>query len=105
MKWKIVYSESSRSDLNTIFFYISEELAVPKAAENQIERILKAVRSLEEMPMRHQVYHEEPWKTKSIRFFPVDNFIVFYLPDEGSNTVNILRIIYAGRNMKEAYRN
>lgn len=30
---------------------------------------------------------------------PVDNFIVFYLPNEKKKLVTIIRIIYSGRDM------
>ncbi|MBR0378457.1 MAG: type II toxin-antitoxin system RelE/ParE family toxin [Lachnospiraceae bacterium] len=100
MNWKIKYSASSREDLKSIFDYIAYELLSPEYAAGQIERILKAVRSLENMPKRCSVYSEEPWKTKQVRFLPVDNYIVFYLPKDDSGTVNIIRIIYGGRDMK-----
>ena len=66
----------------------------------QVERIMNAVRSLADMPMRHQVYEEETWKTKRVRYLPVDNYIIFYLPKEETAMVNIVRIIYGGRDMK-----
>ena len=100
MNWKIQYSASSRDDLRSIFDHIAFELLSPEYAAALIERILKAVRSLEDMPMRHSVYSEEPWKTKQVRFLPVDNYIIFYLPKDDTGTVNIIRIIYGGRDMK-----
>lgn len=33
-------------------------------------------------------------------FFPVDNYLVFYLPDETKNTVSIVRIMYGGRDVR-----
>ena len=95
MIWK-KYSESAKADIISIFEYISYELASPKAAE----RIFETVNSLKELPMRHQVYNEGSWRTKSIRFVPVDKYIIFYMPDEKNTTVNIVRIIYGGRDMK-----
>ncbi len=100
MNWKIQYSASSREDLRWILEYIAYELLSPEYAARQVERIMKAVRSLENMPMRHSVYSEEPWKTKQVRFLPVDNYIIFYLPKDETNTVNIIRIIYGGRDIK-----
>ena len=61
---------------------------------------MKAVRSLDDMPMRHPVYNEDPWRTKQVRFLTVDNYIIFYLPKDDSGTVNVIRIIYGGRDMK-----
>ena len=100
MSWKIQYSASSREDLKSIFEYIAYELLSPEYAAGQVERIMEAVRLLEEMPMRHQIYEEEPWRTKQIRYLPFDNYVIFYLPKEETNTVNIVRIIYGSRNMK-----
>ena len=100
MNWKIQYSASSREDLRSIFDYITYEFLSPEYAAGQIERIMKAVRTLEDMPMRHSVYSEEPWKTRQVRFLPVDNYVIFYLPNGDSCTVNIIRIIYGGRDMK-----
>ncbi len=100
MIWKIYYSESAKEDLISIFEYISIELAAPQAARALLDRMFKTVRSLEELPLRHPVYNAEPWKTRNIRFIPVDNYIVFYLIDEKTGTVNVVRIIYAGRDIK-----
>lgn len=33
-------------------------------------------------------------------FFPVDNYLVFYLPNETKNTVSIVRIMYGGRDIR-----
>jgi len=100
MRWKVQYSVSAREDLRSIFDYIAYELLSPEYAAGQIERILNAVRALEDMPMRHPVYNEEPWKTQQVRLLPIDNYIIFYFPKDDSRTVNIIRIIYGGRDMK-----
>ena len=97
MSWNIVYTAQARKDLRNIFEYIAYELLVPETATGQIQRIMQAVRSLEEMPMRHQLYEEEPWHCQGIRFIPVDKYLVFYLPEGPQNTVNIVRIMYGGR--------
>lgn len=104
MIWMINYSASSKEDLRSIYDYIAYELLSPEYASGQVERIMKAVRSLEDMPMKHQIYQEEPWKTKKVRFLPVDNYIVFYLPNEETGAVNIVRIIYGGRDMRHQMR-
>ena len=82
-----------------IYEYIAHELMAPEATARQTERIMKAVRSLEQMPMRHRLYEEEPWHSQGLRVLPVDNYLVFYLPDETSATVSIIRIMYGGRDI------
>ena len=85
--------------MRDIYEYIACELLVPETAAGQTERIMKAIRSLEQMPMRHRLYEEEPWHSQGLRVLPVDNYLVFYLPDENSATVNIIRIMYGGRDI------
>ena len=60
---------------------------------------MKAVRSLEQMPMRCRCYEDEPWCKMGLRFLPVDNYLIFYLPEEVNNVVNVIRIMYAGRDV------
>ena len=96
----IQYSANSIEDLKTIQNYIAYELLSPAYARGQVDRILKAVRSLSDMPLRHPIYDKEPWKTRNIRYLPIDNYIIFYLPNEEAEIVNIVRIIYGARDMK-----
>ncbi len=77
---------------------------MPDTASAQIQRIFKMVRELDEMPMRFKLYEDEPWKSKGLRFVPVDNYLIFYLPKEESNVVSIVRVIYGGRDMKKQLR-
>lgn len=99
MSWNIVYTAQARQDLRDIYEYIALELLAPENAARQTQRIMKAIRSLGEMPMRHQLYGEEPWYSRGVRFLPVDNYLIFYLSEETQNTVNIVRIMYGGRDV------
>ncbi len=86
--------------MRDIYEYIALELLAPETATGQTQRIIKMIRSLGEMPMRHQLYGEEPWHSRGIRFLPIDNYLIFYLPEEPENIVNIIRIMYGGRDVR-----
>ncbi len=101
MRWNVVYSARARSDLRNIYEYIAYGLLAPETAAGQTRRIMKEIRVLDGMPMRHPVYKEEPWSRQGVRYFPVDNYLVFYLPDESQNMVNIIRIMYGGRDISK----
>ena len=103
MSSEVIYSARARQDLRNIYEYISYDLLVPETATRQTRRIMKEIRLLDEMPMRHRLYDDEPWHSQGVRFFPVDNYLVFYLPDETKNTVYIVRIIYSGRDIKKQF--
>lgn len=101
MRYNIVYSAEARQDLRNIYQYIAYELLESGVASAQVDRIMKAVRALDEMPMRHRLYEEEPWYSKGLRFVPVDNYVVFYLPIENEAVVNVVRIMYGGRDIRK----
>lgn len=100
MRYKIFYTAGAKRDLRSIYSYIADDLLVPDTAAGQVQRIMKEIRSLEEMPMRYRLYDDEPWHSLGLRFFPVDNYLVFYLPDESTNTVRVVRIMYGGRDIR-----
>ena len=101
MSYQIYYSEKARNDLQSIYEYIAYELLVPETAANQVRNLTQAARSLENMPFRHPVYDFEPWKSKGIRTVTVGNYLLFYLPSEDEKRVNIVRVIYGGRNLEK----
>lgn len=101
MIWTIYYTAESRQDLRDIYDYIAGELLAPAAAANQIKKIMDSIRKLEEMPVRHRLYEDEPWHSQGLRFFPTGNYLVFYVPNEECTTVNIIRIMYRRRDVKK----
>lgn len=99
MSWNIVYTEQAECDLRDIFEYIAFNLLVLDTAKKQTRRIMEAILSLEQMPMRHSLYDKEPWYSKGLRVLPIDNYLAFYLPIESEKVVVIIRIMYEGRDI------
>lgn len=102
MIYKIEYSKNSLKDLKAIYEYIAFELLAPITASNQVNRIMKEISFLRKTPNMYKVYEEEPWKAKGMRIFSVDNYNVLYIPNKKLKTVNIVRIIYGGRDLPKA---
>nr|WP_288975737.1 type II toxin-antitoxin system RelE/ParE family toxin [uncultured Shuttleworthia sp.] len=100
MNYRVEYTSEARQDMRDIYAYIAEKLMVPETAEGQVNRIMDAADELEEMPLRFSLYEFEPWRSQGLRFVPVDNYILFYLPREEMNTVYIVRIMYGGRDIR-----
>ncbi len=98
MSHKIIYTEESEQDLVNVYSYIARDLLAPDSAINQVNRIIKAIKELDTLPFRHKLYKDEPWHSKGLRVLPVDKYLVFYSVIE-DNTVAIIRIMYAGRNI------
>ncbi len=99
MSYEIAYTQEAEQDLVNIYRYIAIDLLVPETGKNQINRIMKAITSLDSLPFRHKLYQEEPWHSMGLRVLPVDNYLVFYTVIEEDKTVAIIRIMYARRNI------
>ena len=60
---------------------------------------MTAIRKLDTMPNRNRLYEEEPWHSRGLRSFPVDNYLVFYKTDDETEIVYVVRIMYGGRDV------
>ena len=101
MKYQIFYTNSAKQDLKSIYRYISESLVEPEIASKITNRIMKEIRSLNEMPQRHRLYESEPWHSRGLRILPVNNYLIFYIANEETTIVTVIRIIYGGRDISK----
>ena len=100
-QWKVKLSPEFKQEIRDIHSYIANTLLVPETALKQVDRILSAVESLNEMPHRNPLYEREPWKSRGLRKLIVDNFVVFYLTNDNQKDVVIFHVFYGGRNITE----
>ena len=100
MNWEIEYTHTADRDLADIYSHIADVLLEPLIAEKQTDRIMDMADSLNNMPFRHRLYDHEPWHSRGWRYVPIDNYMIFYLPDESKNIVYIMRILYGGRDIE-----
>ena len=99
MSYKITYTKEAEQDIIETYRYIAMDLLVPKTAGKQINRIMDAIKGLNELPLRHKRYQNEPSYSKGLRVLPVDSYLVFYTIVGKEKTVTIIRIMFAGRNI------
>ena len=97
MTWGVYYSHEAAQDLYSIYVYIAYTLLSPDSAKRQYHSIVSAINSLDEFPLRHPLFDDEPWKSKGVRWFPVNNYIVYYHVSEEASRVEIMRILHKGR--------
>ena len=88
MIYDIVISDQAEIDLRGIFEYIAFELQAPENASGQLDRL-----------KRYRQYELEPWKSRGLRVAPVDNYLVLYIPDDDTQVVTIIRVMYGGRDV------
>lgn len=97
--YDVILAEQAEKDLDGIFEYIAFTLEEFENAKRQIARIQKAIEDLETMPERHKPYEKGSWKKRNTRYFAVDHYVVFYTVDNGSDKVNVFRIMYSARDI------
>ena len=45
------------------------------------------------------IYEREPWKSRNTWVVPVDNYVIFYIPDKTKKLVTVIRVMYSGRDV------
>lgn len=99
MIYDVQISNQAESDLRSIFEYIAFELQSVQNAAGQLSRLEESIYSLDQMPDRYRAYEKKPWHSRGLRVMPVDNYIVFYIPNHDTKVVNIVRVMYGGRDI------
>ena len=101
MIYEIIMTEQADADLRGIYEYIAFELLAPENAAGQLDRLENHIIGLEEFPEKYRKYEKEPWHGRGLRIMPVDNYLVFYIPDKDAMVVTVIRVMYAGRDVDE----
>ena len=80
---------------------MSYEVTLTPEAKHDLREIYRYIAV---MPERFRVYDREPWSSRNLRVMPVDNYVVFYIPDHQVKTVTVLRVMYGGRDIAAQLR-
>lgn len=99
MMFDVQISEQADSDLRGIFEHIAFELLAPENAAGQLDRLEDAISKLDNIPEKFRRYEREPWFSRELRVFPVDNYLVFYIPNMETKIVTVIRVMYGGRDV------
>lgn len=99
MIYEVTTTEQAESDLRCIYEYIAFELLSPENAARQLDRLEEHIIGLETFPEKYRAYEKEPWKSRGLRVMPVDNYLVFYIPDMKTEIVTVIRVMYDGRDV------
>ena len=99
MSYEVITTKQADDDLRGIYEYIEVELCSPDNAAGQLDRLEEHILSLEEFPEKFRTYEKAPWCSRGLRVMPVDNYLVFYIPDKDTGIVTVIRVVYSGRDI------
>ena len=104
MIYDVTITDKAEVDLREIYEYIAFSLLAPENAKKQLDRLETHIMELSNLPYRFREYDKEPWRSRGLRVMPVDNFVVFYIPDDEGQIVSVIRVMYEGRDIDSEFR-
>ncbi|KHM53066.1 toxin RelE [Anaerovibrio lipolyticus] len=104
MSYRIIISQKAEKDIIEAADYIEFILHNPKAADDLLDKVTEEIENLSVMPAKFGIVDEPVLKAWGIRFFSINNSLVFCRIDEAANLVNIVRFLYGKRNWKSILR-
>ena len=97
--YSIFYTPTFESDIDNIINYIAEDN--PTAAYNLIQKFQNSISILSDFPFKGTIPNYAQLRLKGIRILIIDNYIIFYRPDENSKTISVLRVLSSYQNYKD----
>ncbi|MCL2336993.1 MAG: type II toxin-antitoxin system RelE/ParE family toxin [Firmicutes bacterium] len=101
--YNVVVTPSADEDLGDVFAYIAARLNAPMTAANLIAKFYDAISALSCAPFRCPLSKDPYLAKQGFRTLFVENYIVFFVVDEGLKQVIIHRVIYAKRNYRNLF--
>ena len=101
MKYKIVRTDKADEQLREIIFYIADESGNMDVALKYLDKVEKAINSLEDFPMSGSVPRYSILRRRGYRVLIVEKHLIFYKVDENEKTVTI----YAVVDGRQEYKN
>ncbi len=101
MKYKIIRTDKADEQLREVIFYIAEDSGSTDIALNYLNKIEKAINSLEGFPMSGSIPRYSILKKQGFRVLIVERHLVFYKINEDKKEV----VIYAVVDGRREYRN
>ena len=97
-KYTVHITKAAERDVANASNYIDLVLKNPTATDALLDEFEAQVMSLESMPERNSLARDEILASWKIRYLLIKNYMAFYIIDEPSKTVHIIRFLYGKSN-------
>ena len=98
MDYNYFLTFAAEKDIDETFEYISNELLNIDAAKNLADNLEMKFEDLTKTPKMGRIVDNPFLRREDVRLVHVDNYLVYYIVDEKSKSVVILRVVFSGRN-------
>ena len=97
-RYDYVLTESAEADIDEAFDYIANELANPDAASAFADELEEKLEEICKTPKAGRPVHNPYLRRDDVRRILVKNYIAYYLIDEDTRKIVVLRVIYSRRD-------
>ena len=101
MNYSLNITDLAEEDILITVRYISGVLKNPIAVNNLLDEIELHEKILEDTPYIYPFVNDEYLSEKGLKYIRIKNFLLFYIIDEDTRIVNVIRFLYSRRNWKD----
>ncbi|MBQ4225001.1 MAG: type II toxin-antitoxin system RelE/ParE family toxin [Oscillospiraceae bacterium] len=101
MTYSIHITNKCEHDIMEAADYIEFTLLNRTAADNLLDAVEEEIGKLSFMPEKYRIIDDPVLKEWKIRMIPVKNYLAFYVIDEKTHTVHIVRFLHSRRNWQK----
>lgn len=105
MNYQIHITGKAERDLTEAADYIEFNLLNPQAADDLLDKAEEEISKLAFIPEKFKTVDDPVLAAWGIRLIAIKNYLAFYLIDEKTKTVHIVRFLYGKRNWISILRN
>jgi plasmid stabilization system protein ParE len=102
--YTVDFSKRLRPDIAEAHKYITLVLENPKAANDLADAVDAAIDSLKRNPLSHPFVNDIYLAAEGYRSLKVKNYSVFYIADEETEYVKVIRFLYSKRDWAHIIR-
>ena len=96
--YKVTIEAPAISDLRGIRNHIANTLKEPAIAKRIYFIIKNKIQTLDQFPFRYQLVDDEFLAAQGIRILIAENYLSFYVINDATKEVNVLRILHSRRD-------
>ena len=100
--YKVVYAQEAYQDLVRIYNYVLTICLEPSIAGNLVNKIKKAIDTLNYFPFRHPKFESSTKPNENVRKFIIKGYAIVYRVDDRNKIVTVLEVASCKRDYKNA---
>lgn len=98
MSCQIKFTDTAKSDLREIAFYIAEQSKDKEIAKRFVEELRERCKILEDFPESGSIPRDRVLKSNGYRFLVHKDYLIFYSYNKSENTAYILAVFNSKRD-------